>query len=450
VARPLRRDPDGDNVAAVQERTEGAVPERVSAEAIHRDVAEVALRARAASRELARLTTARKDAVLRRAAAGLRGAHREAVLAANAADLAAADARGISAAMRDRLRLDDARIEGIASAIEQVVALPDPVGELSESRVLASGLRIARMRVPLGLVGIVYEARPNVTSDAAALCLKSGNACVLRGGSEAVRSNHAIAAVYAEALAAEGLPPASVSLLPTTDREATLALIRQAGVVDLVIPRGGESLIRFVTDNARVPVIQHYKGVCHLYVDGDADLAMAEALVLNGKVQRPSACNALETLLVDRACADAFVPRIVAALAARGVSLRGDAAVCALAPGVAAATDADWDTEYLDLVLSIAVVDGLDGALAHIARHGTLHTEAIVTRDAARGERFVREIDASLVLVNASTRFNDGTELGLGAEIGISTSKLHAYGPMGLRELCTQKWVGYGEGQVRG
>jgi glutamate-5-semialdehyde dehydrogenase len=306
------------------------------------------------------------------------------------------------------------------------------------------------MRAPLGLVGIVYEARPNVTSDAAALCLKSGNACVLRGGSEAVRSNQAIAAVYAEALAAEGLPPASVSLLPTTDREATLALIRQAGVVDLVIPRGGESLIRFVTDNARVPVIQHYKGVCHLYVDGDADLAMAESLVLNGKVQRPSACNALETLLVDRACAAAFVPRIVEALTSRGVTLRGDADVCALAPGVAAATAADWDTEYLDLVLSIAVVDGLDGALAHIARHGTLHTEAIVTRDTARGERFVREVDASLVLVNASTRFNDGTELGLGAEIGISTSKLHAYGPMGLRELCTQKWVGYGEGQVRG
>jgi glutamate-5-semialdehyde dehydrogenase len=241
-----------------------------------------------------------------------------------------------------------------------------------------------------------------------------------------------------------------VSLLPTTDREATLALIRQAGVVDLVIPRGGESLIRFVTDNARVPVIQHYKGVCHLYVDGDADLAMAESLVLNGKVQRPSACNALETLLVDRACAAAFVPRIVEALTSRGVTLRGDADVCALAPGVAAATAADWDTEYLDLVLSIAVVDGLDGALAHIARHGTLHTEAIVTRDTARGERFVREVDASLVLVNASTRFNDGTELGLGAEIGISTSKLHAYGPMGLRELCTQKWVGYGEGQVRG
>ncbi len=424
--------------------------EENSAEAIHRAVAAVALRAREAARELARLPTERKDAVLRRVAAGLRGPHRAAVLAANAADLAAADARGMSAAMRDRLRLDAARIDGIAGAVEQIVALPDPVGEVAEERVLASGLRVARMRVPLGLVGIVYEARPNVTSDAAALCLKSGNACVLRGGSEAVRSNQAIAAVYAEALAAEGVSPAAVSLLPTTDREATLALIRQAGVVDLVIPRGGESLIRFVTEHARVPVIQHYKGVCHLYVDGDADLAMAEALLLNGKVQRPSACNALETLLVDRACAETFVPRAVAALQARGVEVRGDAAVRALAPGVAAATDADWDTEYLDLVLSVGVVDGLDGALAHIARHGTLHTEAIVTRDAARARRFVREVDASLVLVNASTRFNDGTELGLGAEIGISTTKLHAYGPMGLRELCTQKWVGHGDGQVRG
>lgn len=413
-------------------------------------VAEVARAAKAASRALAGAPTARKDAALRRAAAGLRGAHRDAILAANAEDVAAARDRGLSAAMVDRLRLDGARLEGVARAVEQVVALPDPVGEVVEQRRLSNGLEVGRVRIPLGLVAIIYEARPNVTSDAAALCLKSGNACVLRGGSEAARSNRAIAAVFAEALEAEGLPPAAVSLLPTTEREATLALLRQSGVVDLAIPRGGEALIRFVAENARVPVIQHYKGVCHVYVDGDADLDMAERIALNAKTQRPGVCNAMETLLVDAACAPDFVPRVVRAMRAAGVELRGDAQVRAIVPDVVPAGDADWDAEYLDLVLSVGVVDGLDGALAHIARHGTQHTEAIVTRSYDRARRFVREVDASLVLVNASTRFNDGGELGLGAEIGISTTKMHAYGPMGLRELCALKWVGWGEGQVRG
>ena len=413
-------------------------------------VAELAQRAKAAARVVAQLSSATKDAVLRRAAAALTGAHLAEILAANAEDVSAARERGVAPAMLDRLRLDRARVEEMARALEHVATLSDPVGEVSEQRRLPNGLTVGRMRVPLGLIAIVYEARPNVTSDAAALCLKSGNACILRGGSEAVRSNHAIAAVFAEALAAEGVPAAAVSLLPTTDREATLALLRQEGVVDLAIPRGGESLIRFVTENARVPVIQHYKGVCHVYVDGDADLAMAEAIALNSKVQRPGVCNALETLLVDRACALTFIPRIVAAMRAKGVEVRGDVAVRALVADVTKATALDWDTEYLELVLSVAIVDGLEGALAHIARHGTFHTEVIVTKSYANAQRFVREVDASLVLVNASTRFNDGSQLGLGAEIGISTTKMHAYGPMGLRELCTQKWIGYGDGQVRG
>lgn len=420
------------------------------AQDVARVVADLARRAKDAARVLAQLTTAKKDGVLRRAAAGLRGEHMAEVLAANAEDVSAARGAGLSSAMLDRLRLDRARIEAMASAIEHIVTLPDPVGEVQEQRRLPNGLTVGRMRVPLGLIAIIYEARPNVTSDAAALCLKSGNACILRGGSEAVRSNHAIAAVFAEALAAEGVPAAAVSLLPTTDREGTLALLRQVGIVDLAIPRGGESLIRFVTENARVPVIQHYKGVCHVYVDGDADFAMAEAIAVNSKVQRPGVCNALETLLVDRACAATFVPRIVAVMRGRGVEVRGDLAVRALVADVTKATPADWDTEYLDLVLSVAIVDGLEGALAHIARHGTFHTEVIVTKSYANAQRFVREVDASLVLVNASTRFNDGSELGLGAEIGISTTKMHAYGPMGLRELCTQKWIGYGDGQVRG
>lgn len=446
----MRWDRDGVNVAAVAQTVMGTGEDTQAAQDVARAVAEIAQRAKAAARAVALLSTAKKDAVLRRAAASLRDEQMAEILAANAEDCSAARGRGLAPAMLDRLRLDRARVVVMANAIEHIVGLPDPVGEVAEQRRLPNGLTVGRMRVPLGLIAIIYEARPNVTSDAAALCLKSGNACILRGGSEAVRSNHAIATVFAEALSAEGVPSAAVSLLPTTDREATLALLRQVAVVDLAIPRGGESLIRFVTENARVPVIQHYKGVCHLYVDADADLAMAEALVLNSKVQRPGVCNALETLLVDRACADAVIPRMVAALRASGVEVRGDVAVREFVADVTKATSADWDTEYLDLVLSIAIVDGLDGALAHIARHGTFHTEAIVTNSYANAQRFVREVDASLVLVNASTRFNDGSELGLGAEIGISTTKLHAYGPMGLRELCTQKWVGYGDGQVRG
>lgn len=423
--------------------------EATGTEELERRVEALARAAKAASRALASLTTDRKDAVLARVAAALRAPESGAVLDANAADVEAARAAGLSSAMLDRLRLDRARLDGVASDVEAIVRLPDPVGEIVESRRLPNGLSVGRVRVPLGLVGIIYESRPNVTVDAAALCFKAGNACLLRGGSEAFRTNRALAAVFEQALRAEGIDAAAVTLLPTVEREATLAMIRLAGVLDLVIPRGGEGLIRFVAENARVPVIQHYKGVCHVYVDGDADPEKAVAIAVNAKTHRPGVCNAMETLLVDEACAGELLPRVAAALLERGVTLRGDARTRALVPAAEAATEADWDEEYLDLICAVRVVDGIDGAIAHVARHGTLHTEAIVTESYGKAERWLREVDASLVLVNASTRFNDGAQLGLGAEVGISTTKLHAYGPMGLAELCALKWIARGEGQIR-
>lgn len=412
-------------------------------------VARLAHEGKEASRRVATLSTAVKDAVLGRVAHALRGSRRGFVLEANARDLEAAERSGLSAAMIDRLRLDDARLDAVADGLEQVMRLPDPVGAERDRRTLSNGLELSRMGVPLGLVAMIYESRPNVTIDAAALTLKSGNAVLLRGGKEAYESNRALAAVFGSALREESVPEAAVRLLPTTDRRATLALIQQAGVVDLVIPRGGEGLIRFVSEHARVPVLQHFKGVCHLYVDASADLEMAVRIAINGKAQRPGVCNALETLLVDRAVAERFLPMAGAALAQRDVALRADAESLPLLPGATAATTEDWDTEYLDLILSVAIVDGIDGALEHVARHGSGHTESIVTRDEQRAERWLREVDASLVLVNASTRFNDGGQLGLGAEIGISTTKLHAYGPMGLEELCAHKWVARGRGQIR-
>jgi glutamate-5-semialdehyde dehydrogenase len=417
---------------------------------IQRLVTGLASEAKAASRVLSTLTPARKNAVLLRVAASLRGEAKASILDANESDVEAATKDGLSKAMIDRLTLTAERLDGVADAVEHVARLDDPVGNVSELRTLDSGLSVGRMKVPLGVIGIIYESRPNVTADAAALCLKSGNATLLRGGKEAFRSNQAIAQVFTAALEAEGLPAASVTLLPTTDREATLVMIGLEGIVDLIIPRGGESLIRFVARNARVPVIQHYKGVCHVYVDGDADLERAVAIALDAKTHRPGVCNAMETLLVDEACAAKFVPRVIAALRDKGVSLRGDVRVRAISQECEEASEEDWDTEYLDLILSIGIVDGIDGALEHIAKHGSNHTEAIVTSSYDKARRFVREVDASLVLANASTRFNDGGELGLGAEIGISTTKLHAYGPMGLDELCAEKWVAYGSGQTRG
>lgn len=413
-------------------------------------VTELARKAKQASRILSCTPTDKKNAALRRAATLITGSHRDAILRANDADVAAAQKNGISAAMLDRLRLDGARLQAVANGVLAVAELPDPVGQTVEERTLPNRLHVKRIRAPLGVIAIIYESRPNVTADAAALCLKSGNACILRGGSEAFETNKALAAAFNEALLAESIPEAAVTLIPTTDRAATLELISLDELVDLVIPRGGESLIRFVAENSRVPVIRHYKGVCHVYVDGSADLDMALRIAMNAKTHRPGVCNAMETLLIDEACVNAFLPRVADALITAGVEIRGDAAVCRMVPTAKRATPETWDTEYLALILSVAVVNGLDGALAHIAAHGTQHTEAIVTNDPAKADRFLREVDASLVLWNASTRFNDGGELGLGAEMGISTTKIHAYGAMGLNELCTVRWIAIGDGQVRG
>ena len=409
----------------------------------------LARRAKDASHVLASASTNRKNAVLRRVAQALRSEAGDRVLEANVRDMAAAEEMGLSKAMLDRLGLDRTRLDAVADGLDQVAELPDPVGTVVEERVLSNGLRVGRMRAPLGLIGIIYESRPNVTADAASLCLKSGNAVLLRGGKEAFYSNTEIAEIFTQALRDEGLPPELVTLLPTTDRQATLVMIGLDGIVDMVIPRGGEGLIRFVAEHAKVPVIQHYKGVCHVFVDRSADPEMALQIALNAKVQRPGVCNSMETLLVDAGLAPTFLPRLGAAMQAEGVEIRADDRAAAHLNGVKRATDEDWDTEYLDLILNVGVVDGIDSALAHVAKHGSNHTEAIVTKDAANGDRWLREVDASLVLVNASTRFNDGFALGLVAEIGISTTKLHAYGPMGLAELCTLKWVGHGEGQIR-
>lgn len=416
---------------------------------VHEEVEQLARRAKAAAKALAPVSTERKNAVLRRVAEALRAPESDAVLEANREDMATGEENGLSSALLDRLKLDRARLDGVAAAVEDVVKLPDPVGQMVSSRRLENGLTVGRMRAPLGLIGIIYESRPNVTVDAAALCFKAGNACLLRGGKEAWNTNRALARIFEAALEAEGLDPTTVSLLPTLEREATLAMISLDEVLDLVIPRGGEGLIRFVAENARVPVIRHYKGVCHVFVDESADLDRALAIAVNAKVQRPGVCNAMETLLVHEAVAEDFLPRLGAAFADAGVELRADARAREILPAAKMATDEDWDTEYLDLVCALKVVDGIDEAIAHVAQHGSLHTEAIVTESYSRAERWLREVDASLVLVNASTRFNDGGQLGLGAEVGISTTKLHAYGPMGLAELCTLKWVARGEGQIR-
>ncbi len=372
-----------------------------------------------------------------------------ALLAVNAQDVARAREAGRSAALIDRLSLSEARIEAMAKGVEQIISLPDPVGEIHDLTVRPNGLQVARMRLPLGVIGIVFEARPNVIADAAALCLKSGNAVVLRGGSEAAASNAALGEVVAEACAEGGLPAAAAQVVHDTAREHVLTLLQARGMVDLVIPRGGEELIRFVDEQARVPLILHYKGVCHVFVDRDADLTKAEPIVINAKVQRPGVCNAMETLLIDAPVAPPFLPVICARLREHGVELRGCANARRIVPDLKEATEDDWYAEYLDLICAVRVVDGLEDALAHIARYGSSHTEAIVTENYTTAGRFLRGVQSSCVAVNASTRFNDGGELGLGAEIGISTTKLHAYGPMGLRELTASKFIVLGDGQVR-
>ncbi|HRP71119.1 MAG TPA: glutamate-5-semialdehyde dehydrogenase [Luteimonas sp.] len=412
------------------------------------DIRQLALRCRDAARSVAALPTAAKDAMLEAMAVALES-DAAAILAANAQDLEAARAKGLTTAMLDRLRLDDARLAGIAAALREVAALPDPVGQVTRRDRRPNGIEVERVRIPLGVVAMIYEARPNVTADAAALCLKAGNGVILRGGSEAIRSNKAIAAALHRALEGAGVPAAALTVVEDLRREAMLELLQLTDIVDLAIPRGGEGLIRFVAEHARVPVIKHYKGVCHLFVDASADQDLALRLLVDGKVSRPSACNALETLLVHADVAPAFLPRASRALLDRGVELRGDDATRALVPDLAAATEEDYDTEYLDLVIAVRVVDSIDAAIAHVRRHGSDHTEVIATGDAANAERFVQALRSAVVMVNASSRFSDGGELGLGAEIGISTTRLHAYGPMGLEALTVERFVVRGEGQTR-
>ncbi len=403
---------------------------------------------RSAARRLAASTAAARSDALEAIAKALEARQAE-VLAANADDLEAAEAVGLSAAMQDRLRLDATRFAALVAAVRAVNALPDPLGEAEWQAPRADGLEIGRLRAPLGAIAMIYESRPNVTVDAAVLCLKSGNACVLRGGREAARSNAALIAAVQAGLRDVGLTADAAVLVPVFERAAIAELLKHDDCLALVIPRGGEGLIRHVAEVSRVPVIRHYKGVCHLFVEASADLDAALRLVIDGKCARPSACNALETLLVDAPIADAFLPRLDHAMARRKVELRADARAIDRMPSAKPATEQDWDAEYLDRVLAVKVVNGLDDAIEHIATHGSQHTEAIATRSAALAMRFQREVDASAVMVNASTRFNDGGELGLGAEIGISTTKLHAYGPMGLESLTTRKWVVRGSGHTR-
>lgn len=413
-------------------------------------LSKVTARARAAARALAPLGRDRKDKALRAIAARLREAavRPSPLLEANAEDVAAARVSGTSESLIDRLVLDEARIAAMANAVLEIVAFDDPVGEVIGMKRRPNGLLVGQVRIPLGVIAMIYEARPNVTVDASALCLKSGNAVLLRGGKDAARSNAALGALVREAVASAGLPEDAVQVVPPLGREETKLLVGMTGQIDLVIPRGGEGLIRFVAEHARVPVIQHYKGVCHLYVDAEADLEMAARLVENGKLQRPGVCNALECLLVHKDAAAALLPRL-APLLGRGLEVRGDEATRALLPGATAAAEDDYGHEFLAPILAVKVVASLDAALDHIARYGSNHTEAICSSRYEHVQRFLREVDASCVLANASTRFNDGGELGLGAEIGISTTKLHAYGPMGLASLTTLKWVGYGEGHTR-
>jgi glutamate-5-semialdehyde dehydrogenase len=409
-------------------------------------LSELGQRAKAASLALALASTATKDAALA-AAADLLLQRSEDILTANAADVERAKAEGVSATIIDRLRLSDARIASMAGGLRQVAGLADPVGEVVEGWVRPNGLRIEKVRVPLGVVAIVYENRPNVTSDSAALCLKSGNAAFLRGSSGALTSNQAIAAVLREGFAKAGLPEDSLVLVEDTSYESAREFMRMRGTIDCLIPRGGPSLINAVLENATVPYVIDGDGNCHLYVDASADLEMALSLLVNGKTQRPSVCNATESLVVHREVAEAFLPAVAEALS--NVRLVGDESARALVPEIQAATEEDWGQEYLDLVLSVRVVDDLDGAIAHIQRYGSGHTEAIVTRELEAAQRFTREVDAAAVVVNASTRFTDGEQFGFGAEIGISTQRLHARGPMGLRELTTIKYVITGNGQIR-
>ncbi len=416
--------------------------------AISDDMLKVGEAARAACYEVARLGTAEKNEVLLRMADGLI-ATKETLQAENEKDLAAGREKELSKAMLDRLTLSDKVIEGMAAGLREVAALADPVGEILDVKKRPSGIEVGRMRIPLGVIGIIYESRPNVTADAAGLCLKSGNAVVLRGGSEAINSNLAIAAVLRKACEGTEIPVDAVQVISTTEREAITELLKLEEQIDLIIPRGGESLIRFVSENSRIPVVKHYKGVCHVYVDAGADLDMALNIAFNAKVQRPGVCNSMETLLIHKDIAESFLPLIARKYWDAGVEIRGCGEVLNLALDSKEATEEDWYAEYLGLTVAIKIVDDIDEAMGHIAKYGSLHTESIVTNDYTASQRFLREVNSSTVMVNASTRFADGHEFGLGAEIGISTTKLHSYGPMGLEDLTTRKFIVFGSGQIR-
>lgn len=411
-------------------------------------VLENAIDARDAARILARQSSEEKNLALRHMASALSDSA-PLLIDENLRDIEAARAKGLSGALIDRLTLTRKRIDEMAAGLTEITQLPDPVGEVTRMWRRPNGLAVGRMRVPIGVIGIIYESRPNVTADASALCLKAGNAVVLRGGSEAIHSNRAIVRLLRAGISAAGLPEGAITFLDTPDRDAIMELLKLEGIVDLIIPRGGEGLIRTVTENSRIPVLKHYKGVCHVYVDRDADLGMAVDICFNAKVQRPGTCNAMETMLVDKGIAPQFLPPMLSRFQEAGVRLKGCSETRALFPGIEEVLNEDFYREYLDLVLNVKVVSGIDEAMDHVARYGSAHSDAIVTKDYARSMRFLREVDSSAVFVNASTRFNDGFQFGLGAEIGISTDKIHARGPMGLEELTCTKFIVLGNGQLR-
>jgi len=415
---------------------------------IESTIMEMAKSARLASKKIATSSSDKKNTALLTIAEKIEE-KASYIKTENQKDLDLAKERGLSNAMIDRLTVSDATIKSMAEGLREVVLLPDPVGATGASWKRPNGLSISRMRIPLGVIGIIYESRPNVTIDAAGLCLKAGNAVVLRGGSEAIHSNRALSGTISQALSEAGLPPETVQVVPISDREAVNCLLKQEESIDLIIPRGGEGLIRFVVENSKIPVLKHYKGVCHVYVDEDADLNMAEKICFNSKVHRPGVCNAMETMLVHKKIAETFLPLVAKRFIEAGVEIRGCSETCRILPAAKQAAEEDWPSEYLDLILAVKVVEDMDEAAKHIGTYSSNHTEAIVTKDYSRANRFLREIDSSVVLVNASTRFNDGGQIGLGAEIGISTSKLHAFGPMGVEELTTTKFIVLGEGQIR-
>lgn len=416
--------------------------------AIREEMLALAVAAKQASRLIANLSSATKNQLLLEMAEALESAQKQLQLE-NKKDLDQARENGMAIAMLDRLTLTEVRIKGMADGLREVAALPDPVGEISGMWLRPNGIRVGRQRIPLGVIGIIYESRPNVTADAAGLCLKSGNAVILRGGSEAIHSNRAIGAILQQVLKRLGLPQAALQVVITSDRDAVTELLKLEDQIDLIIPRGGEGLIRFVAENSRIPVIKHYKGICHTYVDADADLQMAEEVCLNAKVQRPGVCNAMETLLIHRDAAAEFLPQIVSSMRKAGVELRGCEEARKIVADLIPATEEDWHAEYLELILAVRIVDSYEQAREHIETYSSLHTEVIVTNDYRLSQRFLREINSSVVMVNASSRFSDGNQLGLGAEIGISTSKLHSFGPMGLEDLTTRKFIVLGDGQVR-